>query len=348
MPLLAVAEILRRDPRIKLQFIGTAEGPEVDLAHAAGIPFTAIPAGKLRRYLTLESVVLNVRDLARLARGVFVARRLVLKRRPAIIFTKGGPVALPAAVAAWWTKTPLVIHESDAVMGVANRIVAGVAKQVFTAFPASVYPPSLAKKIIPVGVPLRRDFGRQSRVPKSRRPMVLITGGSQGAAAINRAIGAILPRLLNRVAVMHITGAASYPTMLRLKEELPPRLAEHYGVVDFASNIADYMREATLVVSRASSTIFEIATLGKPMILIPLPSSANDHQVRNAEIFVENRAALMLRQENLTPERLYETISELLGDSVLRRQLEEGTRVFGSRGAAQEVASSLKRTILMV
>lgn len=341
MPLIAVAHALKRRKGVRITFLGDPKGKELQLIKQLGLPFLKLPYGKIRRYLTLGSFVANMRDIIYVFWGIITAYFLIRRRRPTLVFSKGGPVALPLAIAAFLTKTPLITHESDAVIGVTNRIIARFAQMVLTGFPASVYPSGLASKIRWVGVPIRPEFCQRRQPHRSRRPMVLVTGGSQGAAPINDLIGDILPELLKEVDVMHLTGAKSFSTFQAVKDALPAHLADHYGVIDYTPDIASYMHEAEVVVMRAGSQIFEMASMGKPMILIPLPSAANNHQLKNAEIFAQQSAALMLRQDNLTPNRLYETIRSLLNDRALQKELRQGMRQFDCCRAAERVADIL-------
>jgi UDP-N-acetylglucosamine--N-acetylmuramyl-(pentapeptide) pyrophosphoryl-undecaprenol N-acetylglucosamine transferase len=340
MPLLAVAEELKhRHPQIRLTYIGDGQGREATLARQAGIHFVSIQNGKLRRYLTFGSILLNIRDSLLVLIGIVQSYRLIKSKKPDLIFSKGGPVALPVALAAAATHTPLITHESDVVMGISNRLIANFASTVLTSFPAAFYPTRFAHKIKWVGLPLRPEFCESRHTTHHGKPMVLITGGSQGAMAINEMIASILPDLLQSASVMHIVGPQSYKEFKAIKDGLPDEIADNYGVLDFTPDIAEYMREATVVVTRASSTIFELATLEKPMILIPLPSAANNHQLQNAELFVRYNAAILLNQENLTPSLLYETINSLLHDPKLRTELKKGTRKFNCCDSSAQVAN---------
>jgi UDP-N-acetylglucosamine--N-acetylmuramyl-(pentapeptide) pyrophosphoryl-undecaprenol N-acetylglucosamine transferase len=343
VPLLAVAEILERDKDIQLTYLGERDGMEYDLARKAGISFKSVTSGKFRRYVTLSSLFLNVRDFFRVIRGIVTSYRHMQHKKPDLIFSKGGPVAVPVVIAAWLAGVPVVTHESDVAIGLANRIIGRFARHIMTAFPAKYYPASMARKIVHVGLPLRGEFCRKQHTPHhKRRPMVLVTGGSQGSVALNKAVAAILPELLPKADVMHITGEYSYKEFQAVKDALPDKLAEHYGVVDFTPDMAHYMHEATVVVMRSGATLFEVASLGKPMILIPLPTAANNHQLKNAEVVIEHKAGILLIQDNLTPDRLYETIATVLDTPSLRRQLQEGTKHFASCDAAKNVANLLK------
>lgn len=345
VPLLAVAEILKRDDSIHLTYISDGDDKEMSLAHGLGLRPIVIGTGKIRRHtLSPKALFLNVRDLFRMSKGLLTAVTLIKKQQPRVIFTKGGPLAFPVALAARLTQIPVITHESDAIMGGTNRFISRFAEKVLTGFPATVYPYTIAHKITHVGIPLRPEFCRQHRhVPAQRRPMVLITGGSQGAQTLSELFIPILPDLLKHASVVHITGSRFVDMFRELKESLPEPLRDHYAVLDFTPDIMQYMREASVVVTRGSSTIFELATLHKPIISVPLPWSANNHQVRNAEIFAEHNAAIMLRQDNLTPERLYETIQSVLSDKQLAHELKEGTKLFACCDAAPKTADILKQ-----
>lgn len=341
VPLLAIAEVLQKDSSLHLTFIGEKNGKEKQMAKSAGLRFLSIPSGKLRRSFSLSSTILNVRDAIKLIAGVVKSYRLIKYEKPSLILTKGGPVSLPVAIAANITKTRLVTHESDAVIGKSNDYSAGVAETLFTGFPASYYPPKYASKIVHVGIPLRSAFCTSSK-KKSSRPMILVTGGSQGSVSINQLIWTILPDLLKDYSVVHLVGETSYSDAKKVKELLPEGLQRYYEAFAFTPDIAQYMQEASVVITRGGSQIFEAASLGKPMIIIPLPWAAQNHQVKNAEIFARHKAAIMLIQDNLTPEKLYETIRSLLEDTVLQKELEEGTRIFNSCQAATKVAHALR------
>ncbi len=343
--LFPVAAELKKDKHLRLMYIGGGHNTlESKLAKEADIPFKTVPYGKFRRYITLGSIIANVGDAVKIAAGVLKSYGLIKRYKPALIFSKGGPVALPVALAAWLTGTCLITHESDTVMGVTNRWIGTFACQILTAFPASYYPLRYAKKIIAVGLPIRPEFCRPGSPVKKQPPTVVIMGGSQGSRAINLVTYASLPRLLTSMRVVHITGDQGFVEACSVKVKLGN--PENYEVIGFTPEVARYMKEATLLVVRASSTIFEAASLHKPMLLIPLPSAAGNHQVKNAEAFVQAGAAVMVRQESLTPEMFCEKIEQILRDKVLQARLQKGTAVFASCQTAQKVADSVRHHLI--
>lgn len=322
-------------------FVGNRHGIEYTLVKKAGYDFRSVPTGKRRRGLHPADWLKNAADALQLAAGVVVAWRLLGRERPVLVFCKGGPPALPVGLAARARRVPIVIHESDAVISAANGLIARFAVRVLTAFPAACYPLSLAAKIETIGVPLRREFCRRGR-SNSHRSTLLVLGGSQGAVSINDRVISSLPRLLAfGLTVIHVCGPNNQSVCLAARETLSLDLAARYRIVGYSERVDELIREATVVVSRAGSQIFEIATIGRPMILIPLPWAAHNHQVANAEYFARHGAAIVLRQDNLTSEKLCETIESLFRQPKARRVLREGTRQFNCCASAAKAVNAI-------
>ncbi len=345
VPLLAVAEVMAKKSDIRIEFVGSRGGIEERLARTAGYPFLSVMTGKLRRGWGIVSVIRNLFDVFKFGIGITQSFIMIKRHKPKAVFSKGGPVSLPVVVAAGLLRVPVVTHESDIVMGQSNRFIARMAQVVMTGFPVGNYPYIEASKLIHVGIPIRSEFCRRHAKPASRRPMVLVTGGSQGAASVGEMLLTILPDLLQRADVMHVCGESMVNACQAVKSTLEPQIRDHYGFVAYTNDIADYIAESTVVVTRASSQIFEIASIGRAMICIPLPWSANNHQLKNAQHFASHDAAIILRQENLTPERLYETISSVLDDAKLRHSLETHVKTFNSCESAARVAEILSHSI---
>lgn len=316
-PLLEVVDLLKKRQKIEALYVGGRGNIEEDLVPPF-MNFKSIPVGKLRRHITL----LHLRDSARLAKGLIEARSIIRKFKPDIVFTKGGYVSFPIIVAASQANIPVVFHESDIVMGLANRLACRVATKICVGFPVDNYAKNLADKLVYTGNPVRDSFFK--RVASSDRkifglkkdfPVILITAGSQGALAINEAIKPILKSLLRRTQIIHLTGPNSEKIFLDYKTKLPKNLISHYHPFGYLKNgMESAVKTSSLVISRAGSTISELTAAGKPMILIPLPSGASNHQVKNAEFFAKQGAAVSLSQNHLTPERLLRTINSLLQD----------------------------------
>lgn len=340
VPLLAVAEQLKETQKVAVKFVGSRHSIESRLAKKHGYPFIVVWSGKFRRSWSFLVALRNGLDFLLLAFGICQAWWLLGKDRPTIVFSKGGPVALPVALAAWIRKIPLFTHESDSVMGQSNRLISRLATKVYVGFPAEMYPFVPAQKLVHVGIPLRQEFCTTT-TRRAEIPMVLVTGGSQGAASVGRIVLDVLPQIVSKAHVMHICGEALLKECEIAKDKLPPKLRDRYAYVAFTDEMAHYIAESTCVVTRGSSQLFEIAALGRAIISVPLPWAANNHQVKNSHYFASRGAAIVVRQENLTPTLLYETIDSVLSDPVLRRKMEHAGRQLVRCDAAKRIAQDL-------
>lgn len=300
-----------------------------------GIDFRPISAGKLRRYFSLQNVV----DIFKFIGGVVQAHGIVQSFNPDVIFAKGGYVALPVVLAAGWLKVPVIIHESDSRLGLANRMALKSATKIAVAFPVEEYfksNPGLREhenKLVYTGLPVAT--GLLEATPKKffaeKRKTVLITGGSQGAQAINEAIWEILPELTGKYNVIHQVGDLHLEKALKHRDELPGNLADHYIAMGFEmKGFWAALKSADVVVSRAGSFIFELQALGKPAVLIPLPGSASDHQRHNAQLLADRKAVLAVNQSDLTSEKLLALIEQILNDDKLQTELSAGMRALGT------------------
>ncbi|HZC04513.1 MAG TPA: UDP-N-acetylglucosamine--N-acetylmuramyl-(pentapeptide) pyrophosphoryl-undecaprenol N-acetylglucosamine transferase, partial [Ktedonobacterales bacterium] len=236
-PALAVANELRDRYGAELLFIGDENGLETSIVPAAGVPFVAISAGKLRRYLSVRTFT----DLGRIPLGMAQAYQHVKAFRPDAAFTSGGYVSVPAGMAARLNGAPLVMHQQDVPPNLANRLLTPVATRVSVSFAASL--PYFPKdKTVLMGNPVRGEVLRAARLDsmqarrrfglESALPIVLVTGGSQGARRLNQVIAAALPRLLPRCQVLHVSGELTYEATraqaeqaLAATPELRPRYA---------------------------------------------------------------------------------------------------------------------------
>lgn len=335
-PGLAVAEVLRERGRDNIVWIGSTGGMERRLVEEHGLPFHGIPAGKLRRYLSLWNLV----DLAKVAAGFIAAFILLRRLKPAVLFSKGGYVTVPVVAAARLLGIPTATHESDSDPGLATRINARFAGRVLLSYDttADYFPPAVRPRCVTVGNPVRRDIargdaaaGRRRAGVDSERPLLFVVGGSLGSAQINGLVDAVLAELLARCAVVHQRG-----------EHPAPRAdgAGYHSAAFIGSEYPDLLAAADLVVCRAGAgTLWELAVAGTPAVLIPLPrSSSRGDQERNARIFAERGAAVVLEGEQATAKRLLGEIEGLLDDPARRRRMGEAAAGFDAAGAADRIA----------
>ena len=340
-PGLAVAQELgMRIVGMRIVWIGSASGVERKLVTDAGIDFRAIPAGKLRRYLSLK----NVSDVARTLAGVYAAVRVLRREKPALLFSKGGFVSVPPVVAAWLCGIPSWTHESDFDAGLATRINALFSEKVLVSFPETVgsLPERHRRKAVVTGNPVRKAMysadaarGRALVGCNAATPMIFVIGGSLGSSFINGLIDSCLSELLSRFFIVHQMGSHDFRASQR-KNYFPSPF--------FAAELPDIMAAADLVIGRAgANTLAELAALGKPSILIPLTrAGSRGDQIANAEVFRAAGASLVMPEADATPARLVPAVCSLLGDPALLREM---GRAAGSRGEGRP-AESIARLIL--
>lgn len=301
-----------KDLGYEISYIGSIEGIERKMIEKLGIPYYPIPTGKLRRYFDIK----NFSDPIRVMKGGIEARGILRKLRPNIIFSKGGFVSVPVSRAARLERIPLIIHESDMTPGLANKLSFSAATKICCNFPETMdYLP--AKKAELTGLPIRKELlsgsaqGGLSRFGFDKsKPVVMITGGSSGAVAINNVIRGVLPELLKRYQVLHICGKGKTDESLNGKPG--------YIQLEFAEEeLPDIFAMSDVVISRAgANTIYEILALNKPNILIPLPAqSSRGDQLLNASSFESQGYSFVLEQENLTNINLLNSIEHVLKNS---------------------------------
>jgi len=324
-------------------YVGSLRRNDRALVEAAGFKFIGIPAGKWRRYFDLRNLI----DLVVGIFGLFSAFFVVLFFWPNKVFIKGGFVGLPVGIAAYILRRPIVLHESDIVMGVANRMLAKLAQKVCVSFPLDGYnlPPAIKDKLVYTGVPISEIFFDSSNskleLPLANHlPLILIMGGSQGAHAINKIVKTVLPQLVLEYEVVHLTGESDYSMM---KNWADTNKIDSYHLLASLSNeqVALVMDKAALVISRAGATaLMEIAAKGKPAILIPLPGSASNHQYFNAKYLSDRVAAVLMNQISITPEGMINMVHQVtktnLGD-----ELKKNVANLSVRNAAHEIADML-------
>jgi UDP-N-acetylglucosamine--N-acetylmuramyl-(pentapeptide) pyrophosphoryl-undecaprenol N-acetylglucosamine transferase len=328
-------------------WIGSHAGIEARRVPAAGLPYHAIPTGKLRRAWAWQNVV----DLTvNVPAGFVRARRLVGRLRPRVVFGTGGFVALPVVVAAASARVPVVIHEQTTVPGLANRAAARVARRIAITYEASArwFP---AERVVLTGNPLRAELGGGTRAGAIARfrldpalPLVYVTGGAQGAHRINRVVGASLPALLTQAQVIHQCGdnpATGDRTWLDTERAALPRtLASRYHVVPYlAAELPDVYAAAALVIGRSGAgTVNECCHLGLPALYIPLPGTRGDEQTANARLVERSGGASVLLQAALSPETLADRVRGLLADPAVLKTMGERARALAIPDAADRLA----------
>lgn len=319
-----------------------------------------VSAGKLRRYhgqgwwrplLDIKSIFLNLRDSFRVILGIWQARKLVDKLKPDVVFSKGSFVAFPIGLAAHWRSVPIVTHDSDALPGLANRLLSRWAAKMATGFPVENYG-SQDNRTVFVGVPittsaqavdakLQAQFRRQLGLPAEG--LILLTGGAgHGSAALNNLTIKAAPELLRRfpsLTIVHLTGQkhlvavkAAYDHELEKSQRLRVKAIGFTDKFEACSGAAD------LIISRAgASSLALFAAQAKACLIIPAPWLAGGHQLRNAE-YLQAQQAIASADNNVSVSELSHQVSVLLSDPKKRQKLAQNLHKFSRPNATSDLA----------
>lgn len=348
-PLVAVAEAIRQkvqdEKLIEPELYYMAPDPyNPTILLDNRIVFKKTSAGKVRRYFSL----LNITDLFKTAWGILGAVIEVFSIYPDVVFSKGGYAGFPALVAARLFRIPVVIHESDSVPGRLNKWAGRFARKIAVSYPeAANY--FNKEKVAYTGNPIRKEITRpmsngahEYLKLEQGTPVIFVMGGSLGAQVINDTLMDALPSILNDFQVIHQTGKNNFAAVKSMANVV---LSDHpyknrYHAVDYLNDLALRMSAgvADVIVSRAGSTIFEIAAWGVPAILIPISDSNGDHQRKNAYHYARTGAAIVMEESNLSGPILSSEIHRLVGNQSVRNEMKKAALGFAKLDAAEKIA----------
>lgn len=330
MPNLAIIEsLIAKKSDLEITYIGSYHGIEKDLV-PSNIRFKKILTGKIRRYISLQ----NILDLIKVPIGTLQALFIMLFKRPSLVFSKGGYVAVPVVLAASMLRIKVITHESDVVPGLANKVCSRFAHINLVSFKDSE---KYLEKSKFIGTPIRKEILNGSKEKGYKhtqfnkdKPVVLIMGGSSGAENINNLIKASLKELLKNTQIIWITGKGKTPkdlptsNSLKVYEYVKEELPDLYSITD-------------LIISRAgANSIAEIKALKKPSILIPLSKKASrGDQVINAKAYSKNGEALMLEEEELTAKKLITEIQKILENP---QKMQSALDKHGTENVSEKIA----------
>lgn len=297
-----------KDAGYEITYMGSYDGIEKRLIGDFDIPYVGISTGKFRRYLDLK----NLTDPFRVIKGYSEARKFLKTYKPDVVFSKGGFVSVPVVRAAASLGIPCIIHESDMTPGLANKLCIPVATKVCCNFPETMklIP---ADKAVLTGSPIRVELSQGNKLMgldmcgfSANDPVIMVIGGSLGAANVNKMVREALPTLLTDFQVVHLCGKGKVDNLLLNT----PRYKQFEYI---KSELKDIFAMADLVISRAgANAICELLALKKPNILIPLPSSSSrGDQLMNAQSFESQGFSIVLNEDDLTPELLSDKVHEL-------------------------------------
>ena len=339
-PGIAVArEIQRRDKDAEILFVGSERGIEARLVPQEGFSLRCLPAGSMKGV----GWGARVRNFVATVKGILGAKRILKEFRPSIVIGVGGYASFPMVGAAILKGYPRIVMEQNAIPGLANRVLGR-----WVSFAAVTDPRTssyFGTRAIVTGNPIRPQFKAIAR-KEHRAPFeILVFGGSQGAQAINKAVReslSLLDEWKTRLRFTHQTGEA------QLKET-----RDAYSAAGFTAEVQPFFNEfhqryaaADLIVSRAgATTVAEIKAAGRAAILIPFPFAADDHQTRNAEAMVQEGAAIMIQNAELTGERLATTIQSLFSDIPRLERMEASAKRIAVLDAEQRIVDLAEQAV---
>ncbi len=350
MPIIAVARELKKlhaKDNLELHYIGPNDAFSLPLLGQEHFKIHTVASGKIRRYFSFK----NITDaFIKMPLGFFQSLFLLAWIRPRLVFCKGGPGSAIVGFCAHILGIPIFLHESDVVPGLSNKIVSRWAKKIFVAFDHTEY--FDVRKIMVVGNPVKRELLTQNKEEAkktlhiaSAKPVLLFLGGSQGSEAINDLILSILNELVEYFEVIHVCGVHNYEKVAaEAKIILNKNLGTYYHAYGYLGQmeLTSAYAAADFIIARAGSgSIFEIAAVGKPSILIPLPGSAGDHQSKNAYEYAKTGAAVVVEQNNLSPHFLMEKIKYILSSNEELEAIRHQALQFAKPMAAEVIAREI-------
>lgn len=351
-PIIAVVEeinqLAKEHRLIGLELFYMSNSPYNEgLLFEHNVTFKKNTAGKMRIYFSL----MNIIDLFKTGWGVLVSLWTIFTIYPDVIFGKGGYASFPALLAGKLLRIPVVIHESDSVPGRVNAWAGKFASKIAISYPESAkfFPEG---KTAYTGNPIRKDImtalshGAHEYLNLDPNiPTILVIGGSQGAQLINDTLVDALPRLLEKYQIIHQTGKNNFQIVKNTADVvlLTHPHKDRYKPFDYLNNLALRMAAgaSSLVISRAGSSLFEIASWEKPSIVIPITKSNGDHQRMNAYAYARTGAAVVLEEANLSGNILFAEVDRLLGNPDLLAKMSTATKTSQHPDAARKIATEI-------
>jgi len=354
-PLVAVTRTLRRylqdnGAYLDARYFGSAGNYDAYLERE-GVKVLHVATSKMRRYFSIQ----NFFDVFKFFYGFFEALTKLYFFMPDVLFSKGGAGAYGTILAARWYRIPVVIHESDAVAGITNRQSAKHAVMVDLAFEEAKKYFSIKANTKVVGLPVRKTIALKENPNTSRLefgfssqlPTIFLVGGSQGANALNEFVLENPEILLKNFHIIHQTGENNHKDYKAqfdfVTKNFKKEIKQNYYSAAYLNDhqMAAALNAADLVVSRAGSSIWEIASVGKPSILIPIPASANDHQRANAYSYAKAGAAVVIEEENLRGNIFLTQVNKILSDQNKLAEMSEAAKKFFRPESAELIAADL-------
>jgi len=350
VPIFELYNKLKAETNFKIKIVGG--NSEIDEKIFKDNPdYTPLDTGKLHRRLTLK----NISEISKFITVLPKSRKIVQEFQPDLIFSKGGYVSAPIIYWAKKFKIPYFIHESDIHIGSANKYAIAKSKKAFVGFPINNYSSKWRGKLTFAGQFISSDFssGARDQLFNNNKKTLFVTGGSQGATAINEVIFEGLIALLSSYNVIHQTGFKDITKAIQIKNNLSEDLKKNYFIKDFFGHengdggIKNAFLNSDIFIGRASVTFpAEATSFSKPLILVPYPYASNNHQLKNARLLAKEGACVLIEQSNLTPEILKSEVDSLIAEpEKCDKMVKNAREVFGKNALDliyKEIISELK------
>lgn len=355
-PALAIAGyVLERQPDAEILYVGNTGGMEERLVAQAGLKFRGISVQGFKRKVTPKAIKENIITVKKALTASKESEKIIKEFKPDICIGTGGYVSGPVLRAAAKLGIPIIIHEQNAYPGITNKMLAKKAARVMLAMPAARERFKGNYNFEDTGNPVRGDILTQEKEKARKqlgldiRPVILSFGGSLGARKINESLADVIARSAKDGKYQHIHAYGQYgkwfPDMLREKGADLEK-AKNLDIREYINDMPVCLAAADVVIARAGAiTLSEIQVQGKPSILIPSPNVAENHQYHNAMALVNNNAAIMIEEKDLTPEKLTEAIDSLASDPAKLAEYSANAKKMAVSDASKRIYSVIIEVI---
>ena len=355
-PGLAIANKIKKEEKDSdILFIGTTRGLENDLVPRAGYKLKTIDAYGLSKKISID----NMKKMYKTIKGYGEAKNIIKEFKPDIVIGTGGYICGATILAAHKLKIPTLLHESNAFPGKAVKMLARSTNTILVSFKDAIPRIKKANNIVYTGTPIKikkQNYSIDERLKiindmglNALKPIVLVFGGSQGAKKINDTIIEIIKNKLNKdYQIMWGTGPKQYDEIKRelMYNNISINNIKDMKIVPYIYNMEEIMNVADVIVARSGAmTITEIATLGKPSILIPLPNVSHNHQLYNAQVLEKVNAAKIILNDDLTGKNLNETIEKIISDKNNISQMGKNAQKVATNNVEDKIYAEIKKCV---
>ena len=348
-PAIAIADELKRRYNAEILFVGQKNRLEATLVPKAGYEITFIRSGIFHR----KNLIKNIRSVYRFTKALCKSRKIVKEFKPDIVIGTGGYISAPTVMAAQQLGIKTAIHEQNAFLGIATRTVSKKADVLFLSFDKNANN-AIANKTVVTGNPVRADFlkGNKETARKNlkidARPLIYISGGSQGSGKINYSLVDFLEQKENRESynIILSTGTQYYDQIIEEINKRNIELSSNIRIIPYADNVPEIMTASDLAIARSGAiTLAEIAFMGLPSILIPSPNVTDNHQYFNAKAFSDANAAVLITEDDFSSNSLEKALSEIFGRENGLAKMSKSALTLAKPNALKDIVDEIEKLL---